>query len=201
VGMLANAAGAAGDVQRMMVGTPALLADFALGLAVFALTWRLAGRPAAWAALLFFALNPALLFDTVVWIQSDSAYTLVILLSVAMLMQEELAAAWGLAALASLIKPLALSLLPLLLVGPYCLLDLTAQRLEGLRPRGARRGCGGGRRGGTFPIRPIMGLAAQAVSFDRGLPARDLRQCLQPQGAAGRAARAGQRARLRLELY
>lgn len=115
-GAIARTLGAADDLLRMIIGTPALLADFALGVLIFALMLRLAGRAAAWLGMLLFALNPALLFDTVVWVQTDSAVTLVMLLSVVMLMDEEVEAGWGLAALAVLIKPQAISLLPVLLV-------------------------------------------------------------------------------------
>jgi Gpi18-like mannosyltransferase/predicted membrane-bound dolichyl-phosphate-mannose-protein mannosyltransferase len=114
-GALAQALGATGDLLRVIVGTPALLADFGLSLLIFALMFRVAGKTAAWLGMLFFALNPALLFDTVVWVQTDSAFTLVMLLSVAMLTDEEMPLGWGLAALAVLIKPQAISLMPVLL--------------------------------------------------------------------------------------
>jgi Gpi18-like mannosyltransferase/predicted membrane-bound dolichyl-phosphate-mannose-protein mannosyltransferase len=113
-GAIARALGATGDELRMIIGTPALLADFALSLLIFSLMWRLAGKAGAWLGMLLFALNPALLFDTVVWIQTDSAFTLTMLLSVVMLTDEKMEAGWGLAALAVLIKPQALSLLPVL---------------------------------------------------------------------------------------
>ena len=113
-GALAHSVGATGDMLRMIIGTPALFADFALGILIFALMWRLAGRAAAWLGMLLFALNPALLFDTVVWVQTDSAVALVMLLGLVMLMDGEVAAGWGLAALAVLIKPQAISLWPVL---------------------------------------------------------------------------------------
>jgi len=115
-GGIAHALDASGDILRMIIGAPALLADLALNALIFALMWRFFGRVGAWLGMLFFALNPALLFDTVVWVQTDSAFTLVMLLSVAMLMDEEVEAGWGLAALAVLIKPQAVSLLPVLFV-------------------------------------------------------------------------------------
>ena len=64
-GAIARAVGATGGELRMIIGAPALLADFALGLVIFSLMWRLAGKAGAWAGMLCFALNPALLFDTV----------------------------------------------------------------------------------------------------------------------------------------
>jgi Gpi18-like mannosyltransferase len=115
-GAMARALGATGDELRMIIGTPALLADFALSLLIFSLMWRLAGKAGAWLGMLLFALNPALLFDTVVWVQTDSVFTLAMLLSAVMMMDEEVEAGWGLAALAVLIKPQALSLLPVLVV-------------------------------------------------------------------------------------
>jgi Gpi18-like mannosyltransferase/predicted membrane-bound dolichyl-phosphate-mannose-protein mannosyltransferase len=118
-GAVAQTLGATADLLRMIVGTPPLLADFALGLAIFAVIFRFFGKAAAWLALLFFALNPALLFDTEVWVQTDSAFTLLMLLSLVMLIDEQVEMGWGLAALAVLTKPQALSLLPVLLVWTF----------------------------------------------------------------------------------
>jgi Gpi18-like mannosyltransferase len=115
-GAVAHALGATGDEFRMIIGTPALIADFALSILIFTIMFRFSGKAAAWLAMLSFALNPALLFDTVVWVQTDSAFTLTMLLSAVMLIDEEVAVGWGLAALAVLIKPQAISLLPVLLV-------------------------------------------------------------------------------------
>jgi Gpi18-like mannosyltransferase/predicted membrane-bound dolichyl-phosphate-mannose-protein mannosyltransferase len=118
-GAVASAIGATGDELRMIIGTPPLLADFALSILIFVITLRFFGKAAAWLAMLFFALNPALLFDTVVWVQTDSAFTLAMLLSLVMLMDDELAPGWGMAALAVLIKPQAISLVPVLLVWTF----------------------------------------------------------------------------------
>jgi dolichyl-phosphate-mannose--protein O-mannosyl transferase/Gpi18-like mannosyltransferase len=113
-GVVANAIGATGSGLRMIIGTPPLLADFALSFLIFATMLRFYGRSTAWWAMLFCALNPALLFDTVVWVQTDSAFTLTMLLSVVLFMDEQIAVGCGLAALAVVIKPQAISLLPLL---------------------------------------------------------------------------------------
>ncbi len=115
-GAVAHAMGATGAGLRMIIGLPPLLADLALSILIFAIALRFFTPPAAWLAMMFFALNPALLFDTVVWVQSDSTFTLAMLLSVTLLMEEELAAGWALAALAVLTKPQAISLLPVLVV-------------------------------------------------------------------------------------
>ncbi|MBV8774180.1 MAG: phospholipid carrier-dependent glycosyltransferase [Deltaproteobacteria bacterium] len=115
-GAIAHALGARGAELRMIIGIPALIADLALSILIFALTLRLFGRALAWLGMLLFALNPALLFDTVVWVQTDSAFTLMMLLSVVMMMEEEVVIGWALAGLALVIKPQAISLLPVLLV-------------------------------------------------------------------------------------
>src|SRR5579862_9021856 len=56
-------------------------------------------------------------------------------------------------------------------------------------------GCGGGGTGGSAALsdRPSMVLDFRAVPFDRGLLSRNLRQCVQPDGADGRVAQAGYR--------
>jgi Gpi18-like mannosyltransferase/predicted membrane-bound dolichyl-phosphate-mannose-protein mannosyltransferase len=113
-GSVANSIGATGAGLRTIIGTPPLLADFALSVLIFALMLRFYDRTTAWWAMLFFALNPALLFDTVVWVQTDSAFTLAMVLSVVLFIDEQFVAGWSLAALALLTKPQAISILPLL---------------------------------------------------------------------------------------
>ncbi len=65
-------------------------------------------------AMLLVALNPALLFDTVIWGQSDSVLTFVTLLSIVAILGEQYEIAFGLAAIAVLVKPQGLMLLPVL---------------------------------------------------------------------------------------
>jgi hypothetical protein len=55
--------------------------------------------------MLMVALNPALLFDTVVWGQSDSVLALVMWLAVLATLSGEYEISWALTALAVLIKP------------------------------------------------------------------------------------------------
>ncbi|HVC44628.1 MAG TPA: phospholipid carrier-dependent glycosyltransferase [Candidatus Binataceae bacterium] len=103
-----------GESLRIIVEMPALVGDFVLALIVY-ISMRRFGRPlSAWAALVMVALNPALLFDSVVWGQTDSVLTLAMLLSVALILEAEFEIGWALAALAVLIKPQALTLLPVL---------------------------------------------------------------------------------------
>ena len=113
-GAVARTLNAADPLLRVIIETPSLLADFALAILMFAMVRRRLGSSAAWLAMLFVALNPALVFDTVIWGQSDSALTLAMLLSVTMMLDDEIELGWSLAALALLIKPQALMLLPVL---------------------------------------------------------------------------------------
>jgi Gpi18-like mannosyltransferase/predicted membrane-bound dolichyl-phosphate-mannose-protein mannosyltransferase len=123
-GIIANATGASGAMLRMTIEAPVLVADFVLALLVFTFVRRTAParRSAAYVAMLLVALNPALGFDTIVWGQSDSVLTVVIVLSAALALDGEFELAWGLAALSVLVKPQGLMYVPVL--GWWTLLKL-----------------------------------------------------------------------------
>src|SRR5215469_8424354 len=109
-GTVAQAVGAGGVALRMIVETPALIADLVLAMLVFILVRRTAPerRAAAYIAMLLVALNPALGFDTVVWGQSDAALTVTVILSAALALDGDFELAWALAALSVLVEPQAL---------------------------------------------------------------------------------------------
>ncbi len=114
VGIIAHGIGATGDFYRVIIQSPAIVADFALAILMYAFMRR-GGRPEmAFIAMLMVALNPALLFDTVVWGQSDSVMTFVTLLSIVAILGDQYEIAWGLAAIAVLVKPQGLMMLPVL---------------------------------------------------------------------------------------
>ena len=122
-GALVNALGAgSSEALRIIVETPPLIGDFALSIAVYLFVRRSMSKRSAWIALALVALNPAFLFDSVVWGQTDSPLALTLFLSVAMMLESEFEVGWGLAALAILIKPQAFSLMPVL--GVWTLLRL-----------------------------------------------------------------------------
>jgi len=126
-GALASALGIdGGQALKVIIQMPPLIGDFALALAVYLFVRRLLGLRSAWIALALVALNPALLFDSVVWGQTDSPLTLTLFLSVAMMLEAEFEVGWGLAALAVLIKPQAFSLMPML--GLWTLLRLEPRK-------------------------------------------------------------------------
>ncbi len=113
-GLVANWVGATGDFYRVIIESPAILADLALALLMFAFVRRSKSAVVAFVAMLMVALNPALLYDTVIWGQSDSVLTFVALLSLVAILRERYEIAWGLAAIAVLVKPQGLMLLPVL---------------------------------------------------------------------------------------
>lgn len=103
-----------GAGARIAVESPALMADFWLAVLAFAYAQVADRRNLAPFAMLAVALNPALLYDTLVWGQNDSLITLVMWLTLAAALASEYELAWGLAALSVLIKPQGLLLLPVL---------------------------------------------------------------------------------------
>ena len=113
-GIFAHALGATGDFYRVIIQSPAIVADFALAILMYAFMRRGARPEMAFIAMLMVALNPPLLFDTVVWGQSDSVMTFVTLLSIVAILGDQYEIAWGLAAIAVLVKPQGLMMLPVL---------------------------------------------------------------------------------------
>ena len=91
-----------------------MAADFLLALTVFAYVRRSASTALAYAALLMVALNPAMLFESVVWGQSDSVSALLMFLCVTCVLDGEFEVSWALAAVGVLVKPQVLLFLPVL---------------------------------------------------------------------------------------
>jgi dolichyl-phosphate-mannose-protein mannosyltransferase len=121
-GLIAKLVGASGTSARVIVESPALIGDLLLAITVFIYLRSAGYQRGAYLGMLLIALNPTMLYDSVVWGQSDSILTLVLLLCVLTLMREKHELTWGLAALALLIKPQALALFPVL--GFWTLLKL-----------------------------------------------------------------------------
>jgi Gpi18-like mannosyltransferase/predicted membrane-bound dolichyl-phosphate-mannose-protein mannosyltransferase len=113
-GIIADLFHATGDTLRIIVEGPAIVADLFLAAVVFAFVRREARVALAFAAMLMVALNPALLFDTVVWGQSDSVLTFTMWLAVIAILGKQYELAWAVAAISVLVKPQGLMLLPVL---------------------------------------------------------------------------------------
>ena len=184
-GAFANAVGAGlGETLKAIVEMPPLIGDLALSVAVYLFVRRTASARSAWIALALVALNPAFLFDSVVWGQTDSPLALALFLSIAMLIDGEFEVAWALAALAVLIKPQAFSLLPPIAV--WTLLRMPPQPMVARCAR-LRRHHRDRRR--AVPDRPSMDLVSPALLQRRRLLQRNFRQRLQPDGADWRPPR------------
>ena len=114
-GALGRALDLSWENLRIPAETPPLLADLLLGTTMFAYLRR-SGRSlkSAWVGLLFVALNPALLFDTVVWGQTDSIVTSLMWLATLVALDSGYVTAAAVLAIAVLVKPHALIIIPLL---------------------------------------------------------------------------------------
>jgi Gpi18-like mannosyltransferase len=99
---------------RVLVEAPALVADALVALAVFLWARRFRRGMGALAPMLLLALNPALLYDSVVWGQSDAVMALPLLVGALLIVASRWRLGWALAALAVLIKPQAGAAIPVL---------------------------------------------------------------------------------------
>jgi len=100
------------DGFRMIVETPPLIADLFIGLTIYFAAWRDGRGPRALIVMLLFALNPALIFDTVVWGQSDSVVALPMIGATILILAGRYRLGWSVAAIAILAKPQALAFVP-----------------------------------------------------------------------------------------
>jgi Gpi18-like mannosyltransferase len=106
---------------RFLVKTVPILADLAGAWVLYLIAMPRSGRKVATAALAFYAFNPAAVFNGAVWGQVDSLTALLVLLSVWSLIARRCGVAFALAAAATLVKFQAVVLIPVLIVGAYCL--------------------------------------------------------------------------------
>lgn len=114
VGLAARAINATGDALRVIVESPPLVADFALAIVMYTYVRRGGRSIYAMGAMLMVALNPALLFDTIFWGQSDSVLTLTTMLTLVVILAEQFELAWAVAAVSVLVKPQGVMILPML---------------------------------------------------------------------------------------
>ncbi len=101
---------------RWVVRAGTSLSDLVLGLTVFMAVFQRHRFAIALTAMLCLALNPGMIYDTVVWGQSDSNLALPMLVSALLICERRYLLGWSAAALAVLVKPQALALLPPLAV-------------------------------------------------------------------------------------
>jgi Gpi18-like mannosyltransferase len=97
---------------RVIVETPPLIADLFIGLTLYFAAWRDGRGLRALIIMMLFALNPALIFDTVVWGQSDSVVALPMIIGAILILTGRYRLGWSAAAIAILAKPQALAFTP-----------------------------------------------------------------------------------------
>jgi Gpi18-like mannosyltransferase len=97
---------------RVIVETPPLIADLFIGLTIYFAAWRDGRGTRALIIMMLFALNPALIFDTVVWGQSDSVVALPMVAAAILILTGRYRLGWSAAAIAILAKPQALAFTP-----------------------------------------------------------------------------------------
>ena len=97
---------------RVIVETPPLIADLLIGLTLYFAAWRDGRSMRALIIMMLFALNPALIFDTVVWGQSDSVVALPMIIAAILILTGRYRLGWSVAAIAILAKPQALAFTP-----------------------------------------------------------------------------------------
>ncbi|HVA38272.1 MAG TPA: phospholipid carrier-dependent glycosyltransferase [Candidatus Dormibacteraeota bacterium] len=100
-------------VLRDLVKLPAILADLACSVLVYALARRFVGRGASLGAAALFALNPATIYVSAFWGQVDSVSAALTLGALLAMLRKRPLWAWSLLATAVLVKPQALVLAPL----------------------------------------------------------------------------------------
>ncbi len=113
--MLTDALHASPTLVRVLLKTPILLADLAIGATLFVLMRRYS----LWQRLLAasaFLLNPAIIFAGVVWGQVDAVAALLLLLGVAALIARRHGLAGALFAIAIMMKPQLIALAPVFAV-------------------------------------------------------------------------------------
>jgi Gpi18-like mannosyltransferase len=99
---------------KVIVRIPPSIADFFLALVMFAWLTTISGARRGIGAVMLFALNPALLFTSVIWGQNDSVLALPVAAALLLAWQGNFALAAAAAALALMVKLQALIVLPIL---------------------------------------------------------------------------------------
>ncbi|MGH7815190.1 MAG: glycosyltransferase 87 family protein [Candidatus Binataceae bacterium] len=101
------------DGFRVIVEAPPVAAILLIGITIYAAALRRGKRSAiAAGAMLCFAINPALMFDIIVWGQNDSVVVLPMLAAAVLVLAGRHRLGWCAAGIALLAKPQAIALLP-----------------------------------------------------------------------------------------
>lgn len=149
-----NAALLANPVHRTLLRMPAVLADLLTGSLVFVLVRSKTTARSAWLISISYLFNPAIIYNSGLYGQTDSVHTLLVVLALAMV--EAAKAGWGFLALAvaGLTKPQALVFGPLALLRAF-------QRQRG---SGLIRAAAGGLAGLAVVMAPMVASGALSGS-------------------------------------
>ena len=99
---------------RVLMQVPPIICSVLLALTIFFVALRTDTVQRAVILMLLYVLNPGLFYDVAVWAQNDSMYALPMFLSFVLVLRGRPALGWALAALAILVKPQPVALLPVL---------------------------------------------------------------------------------------
>jgi dolichyl-phosphate-mannose-protein mannosyltransferase len=104
------------NVFTILIKSPANVMDIAAALLIFLIVKKHAGFKLAFPAMLFYAFNPAIIYNSAIWGQVDSINTFFILLALMFMESEKPELAGASMAIAILTKPQSLLLLPLIVI-------------------------------------------------------------------------------------
>lgn len=102
-----------GGLSTLIIKMPGLIADLLSSGLLFALLRPRVGQRATWLVVLAYSLNPAVIFNSAIWGQTDSLFTLELFLGALLLFEGRIAFGWAVLMVAAITKPQALIFLPL----------------------------------------------------------------------------------------
>jgi len=100
--------------NRVFIKFPSIVADIVTGILLFFIVAAWKGRKAGYLSAAFYALNPAVVYDSAVWGQTDSVYTMFMVACIGAFAMQWNAATGALLALALLTKAQAIVIAPLI---------------------------------------------------------------------------------------
>ncbi|MCC6766510.1 MAG: phospholipid carrier-dependent glycosyltransferase [Deltaproteobacteria bacterium] len=102
-----------GPLSTLIIKMPGLIADLLSSVLLYALLRPRAGQRTTWLVVLAYSLNPAVIFNSAIWGQTDSLFTLELFLGALLLFEGQIAFGWAVLMIAAITKPQALIFLPL----------------------------------------------------------------------------------------
>lgn len=100
----------------ILIKAPANIADIATSFLIFLIVKKYSGFNAAYLSMIFYAFNPAIIYNSAIWGQVDSVNTLFILLALTLIVSNKPELAGASMAVAILSKPLSLVILPFIAI-------------------------------------------------------------------------------------